>query len=478
MPRLAWFSPLPPVTSGIAKYTAELLPTIADAHDVDLFVDGSPAKFTSPDTRVRVFSAHDFVWKHRLAPYDLPVYQLGNASCHDYMWAYMFRYSGLVVLHDGQLHHARARMLLQQWRPRVDDYRTEFRFNHPDANVDVIELGREGALGSLTYLWPMLRTVVESSRLMVVHNAWLADQIREAHPAASVAIVEMGVPAPMVRADARASVRARYNIPVDAVLFIAFGKVTPEKRIAEAIRAMAAMSHAVSNVHLLLAGETVEYCHPEVQARGLGIDNKVTVAGFVADEEIDDYLSAADVCLCMRWPTSRETSASWLRCLAAGRPTITTDLVHTADIPTLDPRNWSVLEAAPDMPVADLKVGTTRETETKRTAEPVGVSIDILDEDHSLKLAMRRLATDAPLRTRLGNNARQLWLRRFQLDRMADGYREVIETALASPLPDASIRAHLPAHFVEHGTEHAERVLREAGLADALRSDLWIGRAE
>ena len=116
----------------------------------------------------------------------------------------------------------------------------------------------------------------------------------------------------------------------------------------------------------------------------------------------------------MRWPTSRETSASWLRCLAAGRPTISTDLVHTVDIPTLDPRNWSVL-ASPN-------AGTSKdkrdlESETK----PVGVSIDILDEDHSLTLAMRRLATDEGLRARLGANARELWQRRFRLEAMAAG---------------------------------------------------------
>ena len=39
-------------------------------------------------------SAHDFVWSHRRAPYDLTVFQLGNAACHDYMWGYLFRYPG------------------------------------------------------------------------------------------------------------------------------------------------------------------------------------------------------------------------------------------------------------------------------------------------------------------------------------------------------------------------------------------------
>ena len=60
--------------------------------------------------------------------------------------------------------------------------------------------------------------------------------------------------------------------------------------------------------------------------------------------------ASTDVCLCLRWPTARETSASWLRCLAAGKPTIVTDLVHTADVAVLDPRSWTLCSTRP-MPV-------------------------------------------------------------------------------------------------------------------------------
>ncbi len=469
MPRLAWFSPLPPVKSGISQYNRELLPELATAHQIDLFVDGNPRRFTSPDPRIRVLDAHDFVWKNCREPYDLTVFHMGNAPCHDYMWAYLVRHPGLVVLHDGQLHHARARQLLDQ--QRYEDYRSEFRYNHPDVNADVAELGAEGLLGSLTYLWPMLRTVVESSRLVVVHNPWLADDVRLAHPQARVEVVRMGIPRPAPRDGSAASIRRRHRIPEDAVLFIAFGKVTPEKRVREAMRAMAAVSEAVPNAHLLLAGETVDYYDTMDDARSLGLMSRVSVAGFVPDEDIDDYLAAADVCLCMRWPSSRETSASWLRCMAAGRPAITTDLVHTADIPTLDPRNWSVLHAS-----AGLKAGTTEEAGTTGT-EPVGVSIDIIDEDHSLKLAIRRLATDAPLREMLGRNARTLWNQWFRLDQMASGYRDAIDLALAATARRAVDRAHLPGHLFQRGTEHAEQLLKDAGLSGALRTDLWIGRA-
>src|SRR5688572_13064545 len=114
--RIAWFSPMPPGRSGIAAYSAELLSLLRPRYEaIDVFVDRNPAR--SED---HVFSAHDVVWRQRRNPYDVTVFHLGNASCHDYMWAYLFRYPGLVVLHDAQLHQARALWLTRRWQPRHD----------------------------------------------------------------------------------------------------------------------------------------------------------------------------------------------------------------------------------------------------------------------------------------------------------------------------------------------------------------------
>jgi glycosyltransferase involved in cell wall biosynthesis len=446
MSRLAWFTPLPPVRSGIARYNVELLPALASSHQIDIFVDQELQVHPARAEHLHVFDAHDFIWKNELQPYDLIVYQMGNARSHEYMWAYLVRYPGLVVLHDGQLHHARALALLQQ--KKYDNYRSEFWFNHPDANTDVPELGIEGLLGSLTYFWPMLRTIVDSSRFIVVHNSWLANRLHEEYPGARVHLVEMGVPDSRPHSAAREIIRARHRIPGDAVVFMSLGKITPEKRIREAVRALAAMADVCPLTHLLLAGETVDYYDALADARKLGVDRHLSVVGFIDDNEVDDYLAAADVCLCMRWPTSRETSASWLRCLASGRPTITTDLIHMIDIPTLDPRDGALMGGS----------------------DPVGFSVDIVDEKHSLGLAMRRLAEDAPMRLDLGNNARALWNERFRLDQMADGYRAAIDVALSS-LPNETTRSLLPAHLLARGTEYVTRLLSAAGFPPSLIRD-------
>jgi hypothetical protein len=115
--------------------------------------------------------------------------------------------------------------------------------------------------------------------------------------------------------------------------------------------------------------------------------------------------------------------------------------VHTADIPALDPRSWT-------MPLAS------------QHAKAVAVSIDILDEDHSLGIAMRRLATDARLRETIGANARELWADRFTFEKLVQGYQGVIEQTILTPLARRDTAA-LPAHLRAHGAEYAETLVRE-----------------
>jgi len=443
---LAWFTPLPPVRSGIARYSVELLSRLGHDHEIDVFVDTTER--LAPSGVAGVFSAHDFVWKHAADPYALIVYQLGNAPCHDYMWPYLVRFPGLVTLHDGLLHHARARRLLEERRP--EHYRAEFLYNHPDADLSVTELGIAGLLGTLTQLWPMRRVVLASSRSVLVHNSSLAEELQEEEADVAVDVVEMGVPEQPATPHMREHVRSRFGLPPDAVLFAAFGKVTPEKRISQALRALATLTQGTP-WHLMLCGEPVDHYDPRADAQQLGIADRVTVTGYLDEDEMPGFIAAADVCFCLRWPSSRETSGAWLRCLAAGKPTIVTDLVHLTDVRSLDPRDWIVA----GYPAGRDTFGSAVRAEC--------ISIDILDEDHSLGLAVRRIATDRNLRETLGRSAEGVWKERFTLDRMASGYRRAMERVCGAG-NDGLRPAELPPHLLSNGTERTTALLAELGL--------------
>ena len=446
---LAWFTPLPPVRSGIAQYSSEMLAQVGRTHVIDVFT--SDAGQARPDGVRGVFGAQDFVWKQAQVPYDLVVYQLGNATCHDYMWAYLARYPGLVVLHDGQLHHARARSLLHHGRP--DDYRAELAFDHPSAPPDVAELGIQGLLGTATYFWPMLRVPLMTARLVAVHNAWLAGDLGAAFPSVRFETIRMGVtdPRPLASPRARERVLERHGLPPDAVVFAAFGGVTPEKRIAEILSGFPSVVAVEPAAQLLLIGAPVPHYDAVAGARNRGIADHVTLTDYVDDAELPTYLAAADVCLCLRWPSAGETSASWLRCLAAGKPTVITDLAHMAEVPTLITRGaWSPSH------LGSLGAQT-------RGPDPVAISIDILDEHDSLALAMRRLARDHGLRRRLGERAREYWAHHHTIEHMTEDYERTL--AAAATIQPSPAAVSLPSHFREDGTGRARELLRPFGAA-------------
>ena len=96
--------------------------------------------------------------------------------------------------------------------------------------------------------------------------------------------------------------------------------------------------------------------------------------------------------------------------------------------------------------------------------EPVGASVDILDEQHSLNLAMRRLAQDARLRDALGSSARELWNNRFRLEQMIEAYRTVIDLASMAPLPSEQTARGFPRTSLPTARKHLRSSGRSAPL--------------
>src|SRR5438477_1359906 len=83
--KVAYFSPLPPSTSGIADYSALLLPALERLVDVEVVRPGR----TRP-----------------VADADVALYHVGNnPDAHGWIVDALRRRPGVVVLHDFVLHH-------------------------------------------------------------------------------------------------------------------------------------------------------------------------------------------------------------------------------------------------------------------------------------------------------------------------------------------------------------------------------------
>lgn len=447
--RLAWFTPLSPARSGLAAHTAGLLPLLAADFEVDVYVDEADPAVLAPRIApdVAVLGAHDFVWRHDRRAYDLTVYDLADAAGHDYAWGYAARYPGLAVLHDAVLHHARAELLLR--RSRLDDYRAELRVDRPDREPDVCELTRVAPAASMPHLlaeWPLLGTIVATARLAVTCDARRAADLRRLYPAARIDAVRFGAADPLAadqHADApphAATDQPAAVSPPHAADALVFGVCAPTamvRRLETIVDAFAALPPAPPT-RLRVLGPVARRANVQARIDALRLGGRVTLE---PDADPDAALRSTDVCICLAWPPAGEITPLWIRCLAAGKPTIVGPRPCPDEAPLLDPRTWRHRHGAPE--------------------DGVAVAVDVVDEADTLALAMRRLAAEPERRAALGTRARRYWERHHRETAMADDYRRVIHAAAAAPAPRPR---GLPAHLGTDGMEQARAIAAEVGV--------------
>ena len=160
----------------------------------------------------------------------------------------------------------------------------------------------------------------------------------------------------------------------------------------------------------------------------------------VVSGSAESVLENADIVIAVAWPPADELTMA-LAGMAAGRAVIVLETETTAGLPALDPQTWQPR-------------GWTGQP-------PIVVSIDPRDEEHSLALALRRLATDAQLRESLGVAAHEWWRQHATLDHAVQAWRSILAEAITlTPPPRPS---DWPRHLTANGTERARDLLAEFG---------------
>ena len=96
--RLAFVSPLPPEKTGIANYSLELLPALAEHYEIELVCDQAqialpPSLYSLTQRTAGWFAANGDC-------YDRIIYQFGNSPFHSHMLALLRQHPGVVTLHD------------------------------------------------------------------------------------------------------------------------------------------------------------------------------------------------------------------------------------------------------------------------------------------------------------------------------------------------------------------------------------------
>lgn len=321
-PQIAYFSPLPPARSGIADYSAELLPHLSEAADITLFVD-DPATTNLPGFTVR--PASDF--SARRADYGLPLYQMGNSDQHDTIYAMLRQYPGIVVLHDYFLHHfIRHRTI---GRGDWTGYGVEMGYSLGHEGRRIARAVQQGRADAPLFDAPLNQRAIDAALGLIVHSQFAAERVRRYRPDVPLAVI----PA-LVEPRAGVSLRDKLNLPEDAVLFGSFGQITPAKRIDAALGAFRGVRQACPEAHYLLVGEALSGADPAGLLAAPELRDVTHHIGYVADlAEFINWMHTADVVVNLRQPTAGETSAVALRAMAAGRPLIVYDHGWYSELP-------------------------------------------------------------------------------------------------------------------------------------------------
>lgn len=319
--RVAYFSPLPPARSGVADYSADLLPHLAVRAGVTLFADGD---FAVPgDWPARPTAAYP---AERWA-YDLPLYHMGNSAHHRAIYETLLRYPGVVVLHDAFLHHFIADLTLGGGS--FPAYAREMGYALGAGAAGRLRDIRAGVASNPLYEVPLHERLIDASLGLIVHSHAVAEMIRAVRPAARVRVIpQMVAPRPVH------SRRAELGLPDSAPLVAVVGQVTAAKQLPLALRAFRGLLAFAPEARFLIVGEVLPEVDLETTVRELELGEQVIRLDYVESRDaFNDWAASADVVLNLRFPTLGETSAAALRVMAAGRALVVFDHGWYAEIP-------------------------------------------------------------------------------------------------------------------------------------------------
>jgi glycosyltransferase involved in cell wall biosynthesis len=407
--RVAYFSPLPPERSGIADYSALLLPALQERLDVTVVSRGTTKAPRGTD---------------------VCLYHVGNnPEAHTWIVDALQRRPGIVVLHDFVLHHLVAGMTLG--RGDSDGYLDAMQ---RDAGV-VGRLLAHGVVDNLLPpIWeqraqdfPLTCVVLDGADGVICHSRYVEQKVRDYGYAGPTSVIPM--PAwPSVAAGARQAPEGRF--PVIACI----GYLNAAKRIPQLLEAFRRVSERFPEALLVLAGSTA----PDVRLDEASLDGVLRL-DHLEERDLWQLLADCDVNVSLRWPTMGETSGMAIRALSVGKPLVVSDVGWFAELPD---------DVAAKVPVDELEVET-------------------------LAAVIERLAEDDALRARMGTSAAEYARVEHGLDHVADRYVTALEESAGATVVRDSVLQDVATAAQQVGIDKNDPALgeiaarsREVGLGD------------
>ena len=330
-PRLAYVSPLPPERSGIADYSAELVPELARHYDIDLIVsqavvDDPWIEANLPLRSVEWFNIH----AHE---YDRVLYHFGNSPMHQHMFALLERHPGIVVLHDFYLgnivHH------LDHTGYAAGAFQQALYHSHGFAAL--ADQRKTGVTASV-WKYPCNKALLDQASGVIVHARYPAQLAEQWYGPSSV---RKWRTLPLLRGrhgdSERTAARSALMLAPSDFVVCSFGLLGPTKRNDTLLAAWLASPLAQDpDCRLVFVGAPDPGAYGRDFARQLEqarCARPVEITGFVSQDVYRTWLAAADAAVQLRIQSRGETSAAILDCLLYGVPAIANAHGSSAELP-------------------------------------------------------------------------------------------------------------------------------------------------
>lgn len=318
-PRLAFVSPLPPERTGIANYSKELLPFLAEYYDIELVVAQEKVE---ESLDVKYGDIHDTQWLYaNVHNIDRVLYQVGNSPFHAHMLSLLEDIPGTVVLHDFYMSG------LMSWLELRGGGSSSWTQAIYDSHGYIALSDRFHDLEKAYRLYPANWHILQNARGVIVHSEFsksLAHKWYDNDISSNWVVIAL-LRSQSSRAD-KQSIRSKMKIDADDFVVCSFGFLDNTKLNHRLLQAW--LESALANdkhCHLVFVGENTdgEYGVRLLKTiRESNLGSRVHITGYASPETYSDYLVAADLAVQLRGNSRGETSAAVLDCMNYGLPTI------------------------------------------------------------------------------------------------------------------------------------------------------------
>ena len=330
--KIAYFSPLNPIKSGVSDYSEELLEYLSGYGRIDLFIDDYRPSSSWMYEYFRIFNYRRIFENHGKNDHDVNVYHIGNNDYHSYIYSVCLDYPGIVVLHEPMLHH----FIFSQTvgNNRLREYLRELDYCYRAERHSVVKTALEARDESVWYDYPLVDRLVDSSLGIIVHSEFARNKVLEVNPKASVKkILHHYSPPPAAGMRSPELLREIFGIKTGEFLIGSLGYITSSKRIDVLLHVLAEMKRMGYAAKLLLVGKLLPGCEVEHWIEELDLGQDVIVTGFVDTRTFREYLNVPDIFVALRYPSAGETSGSVIKMMGAGRPVILSDHCAFSEFP-------------------------------------------------------------------------------------------------------------------------------------------------